>query len=348
MPIFAFDSNSSMYHYTVIVPVYNRPQEVLELLESLSKQRYTDFDVLLIEDGSTKPCLQEVARFKDRLNIKYHFKENSGPGDSRNVGMSMAKGDYLVFFDSDCIIPKDYFSIVDNYLQDHPLDCYGGPDAAHDSFSAVQKAINHVMTSFITTGGIRGKEKQVDRFQPRSFNMGFRKKVYETIGGFSDIHPGEDPDLSYRMMRAGFTTGLISDAYVYHKRRIDFGKFAKQVYKFGIVRNILSKWYPQYRSPIYFFPSLFLLGSILLILLAVVFLSLIPLIPLIFFSLFILIEAMIKTGNFWIALLSVRAAFTQLFSYGLGFLRAYWLIHILKKDERQSLQSFFFRKKNSL
>ncbi|MBN4071416.1 glycosyltransferase, partial [Crocinitomix catalasitica] len=244
----------------MIVPVYNRPVEVAELLSTLVEQTFKEFDILIIEDGSTEDCKAIVNQFSDRLDIKYFFKDNSGPGESRNFGMEKAEGDYMIFFDSDCLIPPNYFDEVEKYLAGQPLDCWGGPDDAHPSFTTIQKAINYSMTSVITTGGVRGKENRLDNFQPRSFNMGISQEVYKKVGGFGDIHPGEDPDLSYRIMDAGFKTGLIKDAVVFHKRRIDLQKFVKQVYKFGVVRVILMKWFPNKTKLTYFLPTSFLVG----------------------------------------------------------------------------------------
>lgn len=327
--------------YSVIIPVYNRPQEIKELLHSLVNQTVSNFEVLIIEDGSTERCEKIVEHFAVDLDIRYYFKKNTGPGHSRNFGMARARGDYFIFFDSDCLLPPDYFETVDARLDQQPLDAFGGPDNAHPSFSNIQKAINHTMTSFITTGGIRGRKKQLDTFQPRSFNMGLSRKVYEKIGGFSPLHPGEDPDLSYRIMDGGFRVGLIAGAYVYHKRRIDFQKFSKQVYKFGIVRTILMKWHPKYTKPVYFLPVLFLMGSAGLIILSLLFSSL-WLTPLLLLALFIFFEALLKTRNPVVSFLAVAAAFIQLYSYGIGFLKGIWSLWIQKKEERQVFPKLFF------
>ena len=328
--------------YSIIIPVYNRPHEVEELLESLKDQSYKDFEVMIIEDGSTEPCDQVVQRYENKLNIKYHYKQNSGPGDSRNTGMSKASGQYLIFFDSDCIIPPDYFEKVNNHLAIHQLDAFGGPDNAHPLFSHFQKAVNHAMTSIITTGGIRGKKTNLDKFQPRSFNMGIKKEVYKKAGGFSDIHPGEDPDLSYRIMNAGFTTGLIENAFVYHKRRINFSKFIKQVYKFGIVRPILIKWYPDKFRITYLLPSFFLLFSICSVVLSWI-ISPVFIAPLPFIILVIFIEAIIKTKSLTISFLATIASLTQLYGYGYGFLKSAIQIHLFKRNERKAFPGFFFK-----
>lgn len=332
-----------MPKYSIIIPIYNRPDEAEELLASLAKQNYKNFDVLMIEDGSTEDCSEIIKNYAKDLDIKYHFKANSGPGDSRNVGMSMATGEYLIFFDSDCIIPPQYFEEVEKQLAETPLDAFGGPDSAHPDFSKFQKAVSYAMTSIITTGGVRGKKSKLDQFQPRSFNMGISQAVYKKVGGYTDVTPGEDPDLSYRIMNAGFKVGLIEKAYVFHKRRIDFSKFIKQVYKFGIMRPVLIKWYPDKFKLTYTFPSLFLLGSLLLLLLAIlinpIFLS-----PLVFIAIILFLESMIKTKSLSISFLAVLASFIQLYSYGYGFLKSAILILGLKKEERLVFDNFFFDK----
>jgi len=332
-----------MPKYSVIIPIYNRPDEAEELLASLAKQTYKNFDILMIEDGSTQDCSEIVKSYSNNLDIKYHFKANSGPGDSRNVGMSMATGDYLIFFDSDCIIPPQYFEEVEKHLAHTPLDAFGGPDSAHPDFCKFQKAVNYAMTSIITTGGVRGKKSKLDQFQPRSFNMGISQAVYKKVGGYTDVTPGEDPDLSYRIMNAGFQVGLIEKAYVFHKRRVDFSKFIKQVYKFGVMRPVLIKWYPDKFKLTYTIPSLFLLFSLLLLLLTFV-ISPIFLSPLAFLAIILFIESMIKTKSLSISLLAVLASFIQLYSYGYGFLKSAILILGLKKEERIVFDNFFFDK----
>jgi len=327
--------------YSLIVPVYNRPDEVEELLESLAIQSLKDFELLIVEDGSSIPCKSVCDAYSDRINIRYFFKENSGPGPSRNYGMEQANADYFIIFDSDCLIPENYLAEVDFFLSKNPIACFGGPDAAHPSFSAVQKAINFVMTSPITTGGIRGGGEQLGKFQPRSFNMGISREVFEKVGGYGKIHPGEDPDLSFRIWQAGFDTALIEKAHVFHKRRIDWQKFSKQVYKFGVVRVILNKWHKGTSRFTYWLPALFslgLLGSI----------ALFPLFPflvdvyLLYFVL-VFLGALLRERSLWIAVLAVWAAVVQFFSYGFGFLKAQFLLRLLGKDEYKALPGFFFK-----
>ncbi len=250
-------------HYSFIIPVYNRPDEIQELLISLENISFKNsFEVVIIEDGSTISSEKIVKKFSKTLTISYYKKPNTGPGDSRNYGMQKAKGNYFLILDSDCIIPSDYLTHVDNSLNKSYVACFGGPDAAHETFSAIQKAINYVMTSFFTTGGIRGGKKSVDKFQPRSFNMGLSREAFLKTGGFGKIHPGEDPDLTIRLWKKGFKTKLIPEAYVYHKRRISWNKFLIQVKKFGKCRPILNFWHPETSKLTYWFPSFFAIGCL--------------------------------------------------------------------------------------
>lgn len=311
-----------------------------EMLDSLKTQTVQDFEVIVVEDGSSEKSDFLIQQYT--LDLQYFFKQNTGPGDSRNFGMEKAKGDYLLFFDSDCVLPPDYFHNLDKGIARQKPDAFGGPDAAHYSFSETQKAINYAMTSFFTTGGIRGGEKQLDTYQPRSFNMGISRQVYEQVGGFSDIHPGEDPDLSFRIMDAGFKISLIPEAFVYHKRRIDFMKFALQLYKFGVVRVILNRWYPSRSKLVYLLPSLFLLGIVALLLLTLLvdlrFCYLIGL-----YASIVFVDAWSKT-SLKVAILAVPATFTQLLSYGYGFLKSQFKLNLLGRGEREAFAKFFFKK----
>lgn len=329
--------------FSFIIPVYNRPDEVEELLESLSKQQYQhDFEIVIVEDGSTVPCLNVIELFRDRLNISYFFKENSGPGDSRNFGMEKAKGDYFLILDSDCILPPEYLLNAQNALHENYVDCFGGPDKALDSFSNVQKAINFSMTSFLTTGGIRGGSEKIDKFQPRSFNMGLSKKAFEASQGFGNIHPGEDPDLSIRLWKMGFKTKLFPTVYVYHKRRIDWSKFYKQVNKFGKARPILNSWYPEYNKLTYFFPSLFIIGFLVSVLFLFIEIEFFLGLYVLYFVLAFIISAL-QNKSISIGFLSVFAIATQFYGYGIGFIKSYWNIIILKKQPQEVFPELFFK-----
>lgn len=305
--------------FSVIVPVYNRIDEVRELLESLEAQSVKNFEVILVEDGSTEPCHAEADRAKSRgLDVQYHFKENEGRSIARNYGMERATGDYLVFFDSDCVIPPDYFKNLEKALDARPLDCFGGPDAAHESFSDTQKAINYSMTSFLTTGGIRGGKVQLEKFVPRTFNMGFSRKVYETVGGFREMF-SEDIDMSTRIRNAGFSVGLIQNP-VWHKRRVDFRKFFRQVYVFGKSRITLKLLYPGSLKAVHTLPAIFVLGVVALVLLGI-FVSPWFLLPLGIYFLAVFIGAIIATRRLKIAAMAVPAAIIQLGGYGIGFIQ---------------------------
>ncbi len=330
--------------FSLIIPVFNRPDEVEELLESLVQTTYkTAFEVVLVEDGSTLPCDEVVKKFAHQLTISYYYKENSGPGDSRNFGMQKAKGDYFIIFDSDCIIPKQYLSEVATELQANYVDCFGGPDGALDSFTDIQKAINFTMTSFLTTGGIRGGSEKIGKFQPRSFNMGLSRKAFEASNGFGNIHPGEDPDLSIRLWELGFETRLFTKAFVYHKRRIDWEKFTIQVSKFGKVRPILNSWHPKYNKLTFFFPSLFIIGFYIAVFL-LIFANdyLLKLYFTYFFILFVV--SAIKNKNLNIGLLSVKAAWKQFHGYGMGFMVSYLKVIVLKQKPETAFPELFFNK----
>ena len=309
-----------MPYFSVIIPVYNRPDEVRELLESLSKQTLKDFEVLLIEDGSVNRCDTVAQEFDKDLNICYFYKENSGRSLTRNYGMERASGEYLIFFDSDCIIPERYFEIVKARLEEDYVDCFGGPDAAHTSFSNLQKAISYSMTSFFTTGGIRGGKKGMEKFTPRTFNMGFSKEVYKRVGGFKDMF-GEDIDLSLRIQKAGFHTVLIRDAFVYHKRRVSFRSFYRQVSVFGRARVDLYLLHPESLKIVHLLPAAFVLGSLILILLS--FFCIWALLPLIVYFLALFFESLVFNHSLRIAGLSVLTSIIQLGGYGIGFLSAF-------------------------
>lgn len=330
--------------FSFVIPVYNRPDEIKELLESFSNQTSLDFEIVIIEDGSTIKSDVIVSLYKDKLNITYLFKPNTGPGDSRNYGMLHAKGDYFIILDSDCILPIDYFANVKKALQDSFVDCFGGPDKALDSFSETQKAINYAMTSFFTTGGIRGGSEKIEVFQPRSFNMGLSKKAFEDSNGFGLIHPGEDPDLAIRLWKKGYKTKLIKEAFVYHKRRIDWNKFYIQVNKFGKARPILDLWYPEYAKPTFWLPSLFLVFFFISVLLFFLKFYL-PIACVLVYFLILFIDSSLKNKNIKIGAMSVIATLIQFYAYGKGFIISYYKVNLLKIKPEIAFPSLFFKKK---
>ena len=370
--------------YSIIVPVYNRPDEVEELLESLCQQRLKaasqreqsdahinsaereqarpkvkDFEVLIVEDGSQRDCKSVTEKFIGRLEVKYFMKPNSGPGQSRNYGAERANGEWLLILDSDVVLPEGYLEAINKSLSSasDEIVAFGGPDAANDSFTPVQKAISYSMTSFFTTGGIRGGKAKLDKFYPRSFNMGIRRYIYQQLGGFTKMRFGEDIDFSYRIVEAGYRPRLFPDAWVWHKRRTDFKKFFRQVYNSGIARINLEKRHPGTMKLVHLLPTLFTVGVIALILISAVGRALMhyvdrdqfywmcfaPWIPIILYSLLICIDSTIKNKSLKVGLLSIPAAFVQLMGYGLGFIESWWKRCVLKQDEFQAFEKTFYK-----
>jgi len=312
--------------FSIIIPLYNRPQEIDELLFTLEQQDYRNFEVLVIEDGSKQDARSIIESYSDKINIQYFYKENAGQGFARNYGFERAKGDYFIIFDSDCLIPTDYLNVVNDYLKEHYLDAYGGPDAAHDSFTSIQKAISYSMTSPFTTGGIRGNKKHIGTFHPRSFNMGVSRKAWEHVGGFKLTRLGEDIEYSIRIQKAGYKIGLIPDAKVFHKRRTDFKQFYKQLHFFGRARINIYKHFPGELKLVHFFPSafvLFLLGTLLANLLSFPIAKLGNLL-LAVYILLLFFHALTKTVSLKIAFFSVLTSLIQLIAYGLGFIQDFW------------------------
>lgn len=327
--------------FSVIIPVYNRIDEVDELLRSLLAQSERNFEVIIVEDGSTQPCGAAVEDARSRgLDVRYFFKENEGRSIARNYGMERARGDYFVFFDSDCVIPPDYFRKLAQELSDKPLDCFGGPDAAHSSFTDTQKAINYSMTSLLTTGGIRGGKISLEKFVPRTFNTGFSRQVYESVGGFREMF-SEDIDMSTRIRRAGFSIGLLQNP-VWHKRRIDFAKFFRQVYVFGMSRITLQLLYPGSLKIVHMLPAAFVVGSVTLIVLGIL-VSPWFFAALAAYFLAVFAGAVIATRNLKIAVMAVPAAAIQLTGYGTGFIKA-WFLKILLRRGRDVSEEILIRK----
>jgi glycosyltransferase involved in cell wall biosynthesis len=315
-----------MLKFSIIIPVYNRPEEVDELLQSLVSQTYTDFEIIIIEDGSKLKCGNVIEKYNNNLSIKYFDRENVGQGFARNFGFSMAEGDYYIVFDSDVVVPKDYLRIVNQSLENQWLDAFGGPDAASPDFSDMQKAISYSMTSFFTTGGIRGKEKGIGKFQPRSFNMGISPETFQKTSGFAKRDMGEDVEFSLRMEKQNLKVGLIPEAYVYHKRRGDFKDFFKQIFSFGRTRILLSKLDSNILKPVHFFPMIFTLGCVSIpfwyLISKPIFYLAIAL--LLIYILLNFIDSTLKNRSTKVGLLSVISVFVQLFAYGLGFISEGW------------------------
>ena len=343
--------------YSIIVPVFNRPDEVGEFLDSLSRQTVKDFEVVIVEDGSQRPCKDVCDGFTGKLDIKYFMKENSGPGQSRNYGAERASGDYLIILDSDVVLPESYLQAVSDELSQEETDAFGGPDRSHPSFTDTQKAISYSMTAFLTTGGIRGGKKKLDKFYPRSFNMGIRRDAYQTLGGFSRMRFGEDIDLSIRIFKSGYRCRLFPDAWVWHKRRTDFGKFFRQVYNSGIARVNLYKKYPESLKLVHLLPTVFTVGVSALVIIAIalslfmasgsngnsLLITSLPLVPIIFYALILFLDSAVRNKSIKIGGLSVAAAFIQLMGYGFGFISAWWKRCVMHQDEFQAFEHTFYK-----
>ena len=343
--------------FSLIVPVYNRPDEVEELLQSCTQQTNKDFEVIIVEDGSSRKCDEVCEKYNESLDIHYYYKDNSGPGQSRNYGAARAKGEYLIVLDSDVVLPPDYVKEVEKEIESQPTDAFGGPDKAHDSFTDVQKAINYSMTSFFTTGGIRGGKKKLDKFYPRSFNMGIRAEGYNALGGFSKMRVGEDIDFSIRIFKGNYKCRLFPEAWVWHKRRTDMKKFFRQVFNSGIARINLYKKYPDSLKLVHLLPAVFTLGVCMLVLASAVGrvlmayaggmvwypLAALPWLPILFFALLIFIDSTIRNKSVKIGFYSIGTAFIQLIGYGSGFISAWWRRCVRGKDEFEAFKETFYK-----
>lgn len=342
--------------FSVIVPVYNRPNELRELLESLTSQSFKDFEVVVVDDGSQLRCEDVCADFSDKLDLHYFFKENSGPGQTRNYAAERTNGEYLLILDSDVILPTDYLKHTDEELLREYADAFGGPDRAHDSFTDLQKAISYSMTSFFTTGGIRGGKKKMDKFYPRSFNLGVKADVFRELEGFSSMRFGEDIDFSIRIFKGGYRCRLFPESWVWHKRRTDLRKFFKQVYNSGMARINLYKKYPESLKLVHLLPAAFTVGSFLCLwgAVAAIVVSLLSgqlslfwplsfLAPLILYSLLVMVDSSRQNGSLKIGFLSIPAAFTQLWGYGLGFIHAWFSRCVLGKGEVKAFTKNFYK-----
>ena len=313
--------------YSIVIPVFNRPREIDELLNSLTKQTFKNFEVIVVEDGSTDKCDVIIDKYRHQLDIQYFFKPNSGPGFSKNYGFKKAKGDYFIVFDSDCLIPPHYFEVVEKGLTEEQFDAYGGSDKAHSSFTTIQKAISYSMTSPFTTGGIRGRKKHVGTFHPRSFNMGISKEVFEKTKGYALQYVGEDIEFSIRIIKNGFKTGLIADAYVYHKRRTSLSQFYKQVHAFGKARINISRIFPKELKLVHAMPAAFVIGLVVYLVLPLFNMALFKLgtFFLIVYCSVIFIDATKENKSILVGLTSIVTSFVQLSGYGVGFLKELWV-----------------------
>lgn len=363
--------------FSIIVPVYNRPAEAGELLESLSRQSFTDFEVVMVDDGSTETCEEVCRQYASKMPVRYFFKPNSGPGATRNYAAEKSQGEYLIILDSDVVLPETYLQVTAEELSHKDSDAFGGPDSAHESFTDMQKAISYSMTSFFTTGGIRGGKKKLDKFYPRSFNLGCKAEVFKALGGFSDMRFGEDIDFSIRVFKNNYSCRLFPESWVWHKRRTDLKKFFKQVYNSGIARINLYKKYPESLKVVHLLPMFFTLGTLAcitasLLCLVIAFyiysvyimrdnsgmlyemmgtygvmrylgLAAIAISPLVLYSLLLCADSSVRNKSLKIGIYSIAAAFTQLVGYGLGFIHAWWGRCVLGKGELEAFKNTFYK-----
>ena len=347
--------------YSIIIPVFNRPNEVDELLESLTIQTLANFEVIIIEDGSKITCKDVCDKYSEKLDLKYFMKENSGPGQSRNYGAERANGEYLIILDSDVVLPSNYIKAIDDEINSNDTDAFGGPDCAHDSFTNTQKAISYSMTSFFTTGGIRGGKKKLDKFYPRSFNMGIKRDVYSKLNGFSDMRFGEDIDFSIRIFKSGYKCRLFPEAWVWHKRRTDFNKFWRQVFNSGIARINLYKKYPESLKLVHLLPMVFTVGMIFLFTLCITgiitmltsvegkwqttgcIMTLCAALPIMLYCLLIFADSTKVNNSIKVGLLSIVAAYVQLTGYGCGFINSWWKRCVRGKDEFSAYKKTFYK-----
>lgn len=345
-----------MMKYTVIVAVYNRVDEVQELLQSAEKLDFDrkNFEFLFVDDGSKDSFQQFIENYKSEsgLNIRAIYQENKGPGEARNNGMKNAQGEYFLYVDSDCMFPPHWLKEIDIEVVKNNFDAFGGPDTFHPSFSPLLKAINYSMTSLIGTGGTRGNKKSVGKFYPRSFNMGIHRKIFENIGGMNKLRHGQDMDFSQRIYDAGYKVGLIPNAFVYHKRRTSLSKFYRQIFNWGVARINLAQKHPAMLKPVHLLPAMVVLGIVVLAL----FTLLVPSTAKILWSItgigFALIilwaffEALIKYKSLAAALLSPITLNIQVFAYGFGLIKALWQTKILGKEEARGFVKGYYGKKN--
>ena len=332
-----------MIKISTIIAIYNRKDELFELLTSLVLQTDKDFEVIVVDDGSKIALLPTIELFSEVLDIQFFRKPNSGPGLSRNYGAKRAKNEWLIFVDSDVIVEKDYIENIKRDILENPCDAFGGADKAHKGFNLIQKAISYSMTSVFTTGGVRGSAKSVTKFQPRSFNMGVRKTAFLEVGGFSDLRVGEDPDLSMTLWERNFTTRFFDNIGVYHKRRTDFGRFSKQIYQFGVARPILNQRHPQFTKLTFAFPTLFFLGYFVGIFNYFMWQHGLVLGLYGLYTFVIFFHALWKTKNVSIASLAVISSYIQLFSYGFGFLKSWFLLNVLRQKPEEAFPSHFYK-----
>ncbi len=335
---------------SVITPSYNRASELEHLMRSISAQSidHNLFELIISDDGSTDDTEALINSWQEKasFSIKYISQENKGPGAARNHGLEKSIGELILFIDSDCEAhPKWIETIVDEYHKSE-FDACGGPDGGKKDFTLLQKAIDYSMTSFFTTGGMRGhSEKMISKFYPRTHNMGVKRDKYEAVGGFGNLRHGQDIEFSHRIRTSGGKIRFIKNALVYHRRRTSLRQFIKQVFNWGVARINLGKIDTAMLEPVHFLPSLSILLSLFIILIIYQLDWGISEIFLLFFSplsIICLLGALNKKDLrvFPILLLVIPI---QIFGYGLGFLQAYIRRFIFNEAELVGFKKNYYK-----
>lgn len=321
--------------YSLVIPVFNRPDHIQKLLQCLTRQSFKNFEVIVVESGSTVKSDEVVSHFQGQLNIRYIYKSNEGQGVSRNRGMQEATGDYLIILDSDILLPDHYIETIENHLQKDYLDAFGGPDKLHPESSTFQKAVNFCMTDPLTTGGTRGHNKSIGQYYPRSFNMGVSRKVYEDTGGFSIPFMGEDIEWSARILDKGYKTGLIPGAYVHHERKNSLKGFFKQLFFFGRARINISKLVPGSFKITHLLPLLYCLYVLSLPLICFLLPAwfFIIFLPFLIYNVMILLKAGIQYKSLRIGFFSFILTNTLMLAYSMGMIREFNKLYIQQKEQ---------------
>jgi len=339
--------------FSIIIPSFNRVDEITALLVSMEELRFprSQFELIIADDGSTDETLHFIKSYSSAsgLNLILVSQSNQGPGAARNLGVAAASGDFFIFIDSDVTVPGHWLEEISKQLQLEGGQAFGGPDTYRDDFPALLKAINHSMNSFLTTGGLRGKKgKSLARYYPRSFNMGLSRALWEKTGGFSKLRHGQDIEFSHRLHQAGAKILFIPKAFVFHKRRTSLKKFFKQVFNWGVARINLYKMNPSMLEPLHALPAVASAGYLLLSLMAF-FHPVLKQIWLVFsaFGLLLLLfssaQALRQYRSIAVALYVPLVIPIQIFGYGIGFIYNFIRRVIFRKNLTTGFLKNYYR-----
>lgn len=323
--------------FALISPTFKRPDEVTEFLDSLRKLDYPkDKFEIILGDGTPGDELRPlIYPYQKDLPLKIYYEEFLPVSNARNRAAELSTAQFFIFLDSDCIIPEGYLKAVEFFLDAHPqINLFGGPDAASEDFTDLQKAISFSMTSFLTTGGIRGGSSSVTTYHPRGFNMGISAELFNKVGGYDENFVcGEDVELSMRLIKAGAKSAFIEEAHVFHKRRTSIKQFRRQVFRFGAARPLLAKAHPGNLKITHLFPLAFTVyrhvSAILFLLVFYFNLSVLslPFAMYVLYMVAVFFSALKKEG-LSVALLAVQTTNTMNAGYGIGFLRNYLEVYL--------------------